>query len=148
MKDYKEISSKIIRNTEGIKGKPIGISLFTENIPDTYDPLKFAPCCIIKKAMIDEEKVYFSADNNDCLVGVHHAGMVPGTIDIAGGGYLSKAVDIYSEVGAARLKSGEYVLPNGMFKGIGAAPLDDIPDDVKVLELIDCNFGFISVSDA
>ena len=33
---------------------------------------------------------------------------------------------------AARIKSGINVLPQGMIKGIGAAPVDDVPEGVKV----------------
>ena len=60
------------------------------------------------------------------------AGMIPLKKEIAAGDYLSKTSAFFTEEGAARLKAGTYCLPPGMFKAIGAAPLDEVPDGVQV----------------
>src|SRR4030042_2797919 len=77
-------------------------------------------------------KVYFDADHHDCLVGVHHAGIVPGAAEIVNGECLSRTSSFFSYEGAARLKSGSFVLPPGMIMAIGAAPLDEVPEGVAV----------------
>ena len=131
MIDLKELSQMMI-NKAKLRGKPVAVSLFREKIPAGYEPIQDTPCSIIRYAMDEGRKVYFDADHHDCYVGVHHAGIVPGKKEIVAGDYLSKTSDFFSEEGAARLKAGTYSLPPGMFKAIGAAPLDEVPEGVQV----------------
>jgi len=131
MTEYKDIAEVLVKKGK-VRGNPVGISLFRDTIPDGYEPIQDTPCAIVRYAMDEGRKVYFDADHHDCYVGVHHAGIVPGKREIAAGLYLSKTSDFFSEEGAARLKAGTYVLPPGMFKAIGAAPLQDIPSGVQV----------------
>ena len=131
MVDLKELSDLIVTKAK-VRGKPVAISLFRETIPAGYEPIQDTPCAIMRFAMDEGRKVYFDADHHDCYVGVHHAGIVPGKKEIVAGDYLSKTSNFFSEEGAARLKTGTYSLPPGMFKAIGAAPLDDVPEGVQV----------------
>lgn len=131
MTDYKYIADVLVKKGK-VRGTPVGISLFRDTIPDGYEPIQDTPCAIVRYAMDEGKKVYFDADHHDCYVGVHHAGIVPGTREIVAGTYLSKTSDFFTEEGAARLKAGTYVLPPGMFRAIGAAPLQDIPAGVQV----------------
>jgi uncharacterized protein (DUF169 family) len=131
MTDYKALTEILI--TKGkVRGKPVAVSLFKDRIPPGYEPIQDTPCSIIHYAMDEGRKVYFDAEHHDCLVGVHHAGIVPGTQEIVNGEYLSKSSTFFTYDGAARLKSGSFVLPPGMVKAIGAAPLDEVPDGVAV----------------
>jgi len=131
MTDYKALTDILI--TKGkVRGKPVAISLFKDSIPEGYEPIQDTPCSIIHHAMDEGRKVYFDADHHDCLVGVHHAGIVPGKQEIVNGEYLSKTSTFFTYEGAARLKSGSFVLPPGMIKAIGAAPLDEVPEGVVV----------------
>ena len=131
MVDLKELSNLIVSKAK-VRGKPVAISLFRDAIPAEYEPIQDTPCAIMRYAMDEGRKIYFDADHHDCYVGVHHAGIVPGKKEIVAGDYLSKTSNFFSEEGAARLKAGTYSLPPGMFTAIGAAPLDDVPDGVKV----------------
>jgi len=131
MTDFKEISDILIKKGKA-RGKPVGISLFHDNIPKEYQPIQDTPCAIVRYAMDEGKKVYFDKDHHDCLVGVHHASITPGKKEIVNGEYLSKTSTFFTYEGAARLKSGSPVLPPGMVKAIGAAPLDDIPEGVAV----------------
>lgn len=131
MTDFKKLSEILI--TKGkVRGKPVAISLFRDAVPAGYEPIQDTPCAIVRYAMDEGRRVYFDADHHDCLVGVHHAGIVPGKKEIVTGEYLSKTSDFFTEEAAARLKAGTYSLPQGMFKAIGAAPLDQVPEGVKV----------------
>lgn len=131
MVDYKEICDIILKKTKA-RGRPVAISLFRENIPTGYEPIQEPPCAIVRFAMDEGRKTYFDAEHHDCYVGVHHAGIVPGKKEIVAGEYLSKTSTFFTDEGAARLKAGTHCLPPGMVKAIGAAPLDEVPDGVKV----------------
>ncbi|MBN2107373.1 MAG: DUF169 domain-containing protein [Deltaproteobacteria bacterium] len=131
MVDLKELSDMIVAKAK-VRGKPVAISLFRDQVPAGYEAIQDTPCAIIRYAMDEGKKVYFDADHHDCYVGVHHAGIVPGKKEIVAGDYLSKTSNFFSEEGAARLKAGTYSLPPGMVKAIGAAPLDAVPEGVKV----------------
>ena len=131
MMDLKTVSD-ILVNKGKVRGKPVAISLFKDSIPQGYEPIASEPCTIIHYAMDEGKKVYFDAEHYDCLVGVHHAGMIPGKQEIVSGEYLSTTSSFFSYEGAARLKSGTRNLPPGMVKAIGAAPLDQVPEGVQV----------------
>ena len=131
MIDLKTISEILIKKGK-VRGKPIAISLFRDSIPDGYEPIESEPCTLLRYAMDEGKKVYFDAEHYDCLVGVHHAGIIPGKKEIVSGEYLSTTSSFFSYEGAARLKSGTRCLPPGMVKAIGAAPLDDVPEGVQV----------------
>ena len=131
MTDFKFITDILVAKAK-VRGKPVAISLFRETIPDGYEPIESEPCTIIRHAMEEGKKVYFDADHHDCLVGVYHAGMVPGKKEIVSGEYLSTTSNFFTYEGAARLKAGTRNLPPGMVKAIGAAPLDQVPEGVNV----------------
>lgn len=131
MKNLREISDILIKKGK-VRGRPVGISLFRDSIPEGYQPIQDTPCSIIRYAMDEGKKVYFDKDHHDCLVGVHHASITPGSKEIVNGEYLSKTSTFFSWEGAARLKSGSLVLPPGMVRAIGASPLDEVPEGVTV----------------
>jgi uncharacterized protein (DUF169 family) len=131
MTDLKLISELLIKKGK-VRGKPIAISLFRDTIPEGYEPIDGEPCTLIRNAMDEGKKVYFDAEHHDCLVGACHAGMVPGKKEIVSGEYLSTTSSFFTYEGAARLKSGTRNLPPGMVTAIGAAPLDEVPEGVKV----------------
>ena len=131
MLDLKALSDLIV-NKAKVRGKPVAISLFRDQIPSGYEPIQDTPCSIIRYAMDEGKRVYFDADHHDCYVGVHHAGIVPGKKEIVAGDYLSKTSAFFTEEGAARLKAGTYSLPPGMVNAIGASPLDEVPEGVQV----------------
>jgi uncharacterized protein (DUF169 family) len=131
MTDLRTISDILIKKGK-VRGNPVAISLFRDAVPDGYEPIQDTPCAIIRYAMDEGKKVYFDADHHDCLVGVHHAGIIPGKKEIVTGEYLSKTSNFFTYEGAARLKSGTLVLPPGMVKAIGSAPLDQVPEGVTV----------------
>ena len=63
---------------------------------------------------------------------VYTAGVHEGTDEIRNGQYLAQNIPAYTDVGAEKIKTGEYVLPQNTVVGIGAAPLSDVPDDIFV----------------
>lgn len=131
MTDLKSISDLLISKGK-VRGKPVAVSLFRDSIPSGYEPLDVTPCAIVRYAMDEGRKVYFDADHHDCYVGVYHAGITAGKKEIVNGEYLSKTSNFFTYEGAARLKSGSVNLPPGMVRAIGAAPLDEVPEGVKV----------------
>lgn len=132
MRDVAAVCDLLVRRGK-VRGKPVAISLFRDCVPPGYAPVGAeTPCAIVHAAMDEGRRAYFDADHHDCLVGVHHAGIVPGTREIVSGEYLSQTSSFFTWEGAARLKSGSPVLPPGMVTAIGAAPLDAVPAGVAV----------------
>lgn len=131
MTELKTISELLIKKGK-VRGNPVAISLFRDNVPEGYEPIDGEPCTLIRNAMDEGKKAYFDAEHHDCLVGACHAGMVPGKKEIMSGEYLSTTSSFFTYEGAARLKSGTRNLPPGMVKAIGAAPLDEVPEGVNI----------------
>jgi uncharacterized protein (DUF169 family) len=126
-------TAELLKKRGKVRGNPVGISLFRDAVPEGYEPIGAeTPCAIVHLAMDEGRRVYFDAGHHDCLVGMHHAGIIPGKREIVSGEYLSKTSSFFTYEGAARLKSGSPVLPTGMVTAIGAAPLDQVPEGVPV----------------
>jgi uncharacterized protein (DUF169 family) len=131
MTDLKMLAD-VLKTKGKVRGNPVAMTLFRDQIHPAYEPIQETPCAIVRYAMDEGRKVYFDTEHHDCLVGLHHAGIVPGKREIVSGEYLSKTSTFFTYEGAARLKAGTYSLPPGMVKAIGAAPLDQVPEGVTV----------------
>ena len=129
MIDFKELSDSLVGK---VRGNPVAISLFKEEIPKPYEQKKVVPCSIVRHAMDKGEIVSFDRHHHDCTTGVYTAGVHEGTDEIRNGQYLAQNIPAYTDVGAEKIKTGEYVLPQNTVVGIGAAPLSDVPDDIFV----------------
>ena len=129
MIDLKELSDSLAGK---VRGNPVAISLFKEEIPKPYEQKKVVPCSIVRHAMDKGEIVSFDRHHHDCTTGVYTAGVHEGTEEIRNGQYLAQNIPAYTDVGAEKIKTGEYVLPQKTVVGIGAAPLSDVPDDIFV----------------
>ena len=129
MIDLKELSDSLAGK---VRGNPVAISLFKEEIPKPYEQKKVVPCSIVRHAMDKGEIVSFDRHHHDCTTGVYTAGVHEGTNEIRNGQYLAQNIPAYTDVGAEKIKTGEYVLPQKTVVGIGAAPLSDVPDDIFV----------------
>ena len=129
MIDLKELSDSLAGK---VRGNPVAISLFKEEIPKPYEQKKVVPCSIVRHAMDKGEIVSFDRHHHDCTTGVYTAGVHEGTDEIRNGQYLAQNIPAYTDVGAEKIKTGEYVLPQITVVGIGAAPLSDVPDDIFV----------------
>ena len=129
MIDFKELSDSLAGK---VRGNPVAISLFKEEIPKPYEQKKVVPCSIVRHAMDKGEIVSFDRHHHDCTTGVYTAGVHEGTDEIRNGQYLAQNIPAYTDVGAEKIKTGEYVLPQNTVVGIGAAPLSDVPDDIFV----------------
>ena len=129
MIDFKKLSESL----EGkVRGNPVAISLFKEEIPASYQQQKVVPCSIVRHAMDKGEIVSFDQHHHDCTTGVYTAGVDPGTEEIRNGQYLARNIPSYTDLGAERIKTGDYVLPQNTVVGIGAAPLANVPEGIHV----------------
>ena len=118
--------------TGKIRGKAAAISLFYDEIPESYQGRKIDPCGIVRHAMDLNERVYVDHQHQDCISGAYTAGFHEGSEATRTGLYIFDNIKAYTRQAAARIKSGANVLPQGMVKGIGAAPVDDVPEGVEV----------------
>ena len=129
MIDFKKLNESL---TGKVRGNPVAISLFEKEIPEAYQQKKVVPCSIVRHAMDKGEVVSFDKHHHDCTTGVYTAGVHEGTDEIRNGQYLAKNIPAFTDVGAEKIKSGEYVLPQNTVVGIGAAPLAEVPDGIHV----------------
>ena len=129
MVDFKELSDSLDGK---VMGNPVAISLFKDEIPQLYEQKKVVPCSIVRHAMDKGEIVSFDKHHHDCTTGVYTAGVHEGTDEIRSGQYLAQNIPAYTDVGAEKIKTGEYVLPQKTVVGIGAAPLSEVPDGIFV----------------
>ena len=129
MIDFKKLSESLVGK---VRGNPVAISLFKEEIPASYQQQKVVPCSIVRHAMDKGEIVSFDQHHHDCTTGVYTAGVDPGTEEIRNGQYLARNIPSYTDLGAERIKKGDYVLPQNTVVGIGAAPLANVPQGIHV----------------
>lgn len=129
--DIKKIHDVLVNKIK-IKGNPVAISFIKDKPFPGYEPVQDCPCSIIRYARDEGKKVFFDDRHHDCLVGMHHAGIVPGKAEITSGKYLSAVSNFFTEEAAMRNKGMSYSLPVGLVKGIAAAPLNMVPDGVKI----------------
>ena len=129
MIDFKKLSESLVGK---VRGNPVAISLFKEEIPASYQQQKVVPCSIVRHAMDKGEIVSFDQHHHDCTTGVYTAGVDPGTEEIRNGQYLARNIPSYTALGAERIKTGDYVLPQNTVVGIGAAPLANVPQGIHV----------------
>jgi uncharacterized protein (DUF169 family) len=122
----------LLRRKGRIRGNPVAISLFNDGAPQGYEGRQVEPCAVVRHAMDLGEHVYVDAEHHACLAGAWQAGFVDVPEDIRTGAYLAKGIPGFTPIGAARVKTGINVLPQGMYKAIGAAPLDRVPEGVRV----------------
>lgn len=115
-----------------VRGHPVAISLFEQEVPPAYQAIKVDPCAIVRHAMDDGKIVHVDREHHDCITGAYTAGFDGGTPDVRTGQYLARHIPAITDEGAAAAKSGEYVLPQGFIRAIGAAPLDRVPPGVEV----------------
>ena len=115
-----------------VRGNPVAVSLFYSEIPQTYQKKKVVPCSIVRHAMDKGEVVSFDKHHHDCTTGVYTAGVHEGTEEIRNGQYLAVNIPVYTDDAAMKIKSGDFVLPQDTVVGIGAAPLLDVPEEVKI----------------
>lgn len=122
----------LLRRKGRIRGNPVAISLLKGPVPDAYEGREVEPCAVVRHAMDLGEHVYVDAQHHACLAGAWQAGFVDVPEDIRTGAYLAKGIPGFTEIGAARVKTGMNVLPQGLYDAIGAAPLDQVPEGVRV----------------
>ncbi len=115
-----------------IRGKPVAVTHFPDAIPDSYEGVMVDPCGILRYAMDEEKVVYFDRTHQDCLHGAFITGVHEGNEQIRSGRILTDYIPAYNLDAAHSFNSGQSVLPQGTVVGMGAAPLDAVPEGIEV----------------
>ena len=58
-----------------VRGMPVAVSLFYEEIPAAYQGMKVDPCQILRHAMDDGKLAYFDREYQDCVHGAYITGV-------------------------------------------------------------------------
>ena len=77
------------------------------------------------------EVVSFDRDHHDCTTG-YTAIVHEGTTRLGTANTAAINIPVYTDEAAEKIKSGDCVLPQNTVVGIGAAPLLDVPENVKI----------------
>ena len=115
-----------------IRGNPVAVTHFPESIPASYEGVKVDPCGILRYAMDEGRVVYFDRTHQDCLHGAFITGVHEGNEQIRSGRILTDYIPAYNLDAAHSFNSGKSVLPQGTVVGMGAAPLDAVPEGCEL----------------
>lgn len=124
--------TELLRRRGHVRGQPVAISLFHDEIPDGYEGVEVEPCALVREAMDHERLAYVDAEHHSCLAGAWQAGFLEPPVEIRTGRYLVDNTPYFTERAAEIVKGGRNVLPLGTVRAIGAAPLDRVPDGVGI----------------
>ena len=116
-----------------VRGKPVAVTMFRDEIHPAYATSPRVDACGILRIARDEDRaVHMNADMHDCSHGSFLTGFDEGTEVIASGRLLPLYISAYTEEAGKAVNSGRFKLPLGTVKGLGAAPLDAVPEGAEV----------------
>ena len=115
-----------------IRGNPVAVTLFPDEIHPDYVGHQVAPCAILRFARDKGERCFFDRQHQDCLHGAYITGVHEGTEQIRTGRLLPDYIPAYTEGAGYALNSGEFILPQNTVRGMGAAPLDKVPEGLSI----------------
>ena len=124
--------TELLKRRGHIRGNPVAISMFRDEIPEPYAGQMVEPCAIVRQAMDFGKHVFVDATHHSCVAGAWQAGFIEPPLEISTGSYLVDNTPFFTPEGALKVKTGENVLPLGTVRGIGAAPLDQVPAGVEI----------------
>jgi len=124
----------ICKGLEGkIRGKPVAVTLFRDEIHPAYAESERVDACAILRIARDEDRaVHMNRDNHDCSHGSFLTGFDEGDELIASGRLLPVFIPAYTDQAGLAVNSGKFKLPMGAMKGLGAAPLDAVPEGAEI----------------
>jgi uncharacterized protein (DUF169 family) len=133
--DLKYLNTLLVEKMR-LKRRPVAVTYCTDGPPPGYEPAQIVACSIVKAAE-SGRRVYVDRANHDCWVGQFHLGWLPKADGyITDGRYLTDAQGFYTPAAAACNKQQSHSLPEGFIGALAAAPLDEVPDGVRVDLLI------------
>ena len=115
-----------------VRGRPVAVTMFPDEIHPAYGTRKVDACAILRVARDEGVAVHMNATNHECSHGSFITGFDEGTELIASGRLLPVFIPAYTEKAGKAVNSGEFVFPLGTVKGIGAAPLDAVPEGAAI----------------
>jgi uncharacterized protein (DUF169 family) len=127
--------AEIITSKMKVERRPVAITYCEGEPPAGYETLRVPACALIKEAAAGR-RVYVGVGNDACLVGQYHVGMATANSLITEGRYLTMAQGMFTDEAARHNKASTPNLPFGLYRAIAAAPLDEVPDDVLVHQMV------------
>jgi uncharacterized protein (DUF169 family) len=112
------------------------VTLFTGEIPDAYAVHKVDPCAVLRLARDGDEPVFVDRNTHDCTHGQFLMGFGDGSEVIKTARLLPLYISAYSQEASTAVNSGTFTFPQGALTGIGAAPLDRVPDGVAIDSIV------------
>ena len=89
-----------------VRGKPVAVTLFEGDTPDTYEPVRVEPCGILRFAMDEGRRVCSTRGFSDCLHGTYLLGLDEGDELMQTGRVLTNHMPMYTAAAARAVNSG------------------------------------------
>jgi uncharacterized protein (DUF169 family) len=116
-----------------IRGQAVAVTLFRDEIHPAYSSSERVDACAILRIARDEDRpVHMNSENHDCSHGSFLTGFDDGNELIASGRLLPVFIPAYTDHAGLAVNSGKFRLPTGSMKGLGAAPLEQVPAGAEI----------------
>ncbi len=124
MVDLIELTDLLVRKGK-VRGNPVGMNLFRDEIPAAYQGRRVDPCAIVRHAMNDGERVYVDAEYHDCIAGSYNAGFTEATPLVNSGAYLAENIPAFTDDQGGRMAN--RIRPEEMFVIVPMQFADGLP---------------------
>jgi uncharacterized protein (DUF169 family) len=127
-------AAAISKALEGkIRGKAVAVTMFRDEIHPAYALSPRVDACGILRIARDEERaVHMDSTQHDCSHGKFLLGFEEGDELMTTGRLLPVFIPAYTDEAGLAVNSGRFRLPDGAVRGIGAAPLDAVPEGAPI----------------
>jgi uncharacterized protein (DUF169 family) len=124
----------LTRAFEGkIRGSAVAVTMFRDEVHPAYALSPRVDACGILRIARDEHRpVHMDATQHDCSHGAFLLGFDEGNDLMTSGKLLPLFIPAYTDEAGLAVNSGAFKLPVGAVAGIGAAPLDAVPDGAPI----------------
>jgi uncharacterized protein (DUF169 family) len=116
-----------------IRGSAVAVTMFRDEIHPAYALSPRVDACGILRIARDEQRaVHMDSSRHDCSHGEFLLGFSEGDELMTTGKLLPVFIPAYTLEAGLAVNSGEFRLPRDAVRGIGAAPLEAVPDGAPV----------------
>jgi uncharacterized protein (DUF169 family) len=116
-----------------IRGSAVAVTMFRDEVHPAYAVSPRVDACGILRIARDEQRaVHMDATRHDCSHGEFLLGFAEGNELMTSGKLLPVFIPAYTLEAGLAVNSGRFKLPVGAVAGIGAAPLEAVPDGAEI----------------
>lgn len=116
-----------------IRGSAVAVTMFRDEVHPAYAVSPRVDACGILRIARDEGRaVHMDSTRHDCSHGEFLLGFAEGNELMTSGRLLPVFIPAYTLAAGLAVNSGQFKLPVGAVRGIGAAPLENVPEGATI----------------